>query len=202
MIRINLLPHREEKRRARRQQFYAVGGLIAVLVGVIWFLGYTVINRYISAQEQQNLFLKTQVAEIDKDIAEIRRLREQTESLLSRKRIIESLQANRTETVYLFNELAHQVPDGVYLKTLKQTAEKIQLTGYAQTNSRVSILMRNLESSPLLEKPDLMEIKAVTLGNRRVSEFNMNVQIKHQSSVDSGKAAGKGTASVDKGKQS
>ena len=184
MIRINLLPHREEKRHMRRQQFYALGGLIALLAVVIWLFGYSVIDRYINAQEQQNIFLKAEIVALDKEIEEIKRLKEQTDSLLSRKRIIESLQADRTETVHLFNELARQVPEGVYIKTLKQTGQKINLTGYAQSNSRISTLMRNLEASPLLERPDLIEIKAVTIGNRRISEFNMNVLITRQNKTD------------------
>ena len=197
MIRINLLPHREEKRRARRQQFYAMSGLIAVLAGLIWFLGYGIINRYIGAQQEQNDFLNKEIVSLDKDIDEIKGLKEQTDSLLSRKRIIESLQANRTETVRLFNELARQVPEGVYLKTLKQTGGKIDLTGYAQSNSRISTLMRNLESSPLLEKPNLIEIQAVKVNNLRVSEFNMTVLITPQ--VTENEVRPKGT--VTKGKK-
>ena len=185
MIRINLLPHREEKRAARRQQFYAVGGLMAVLAGMIWFLGYTIIGQYISIQEQQNNFLKHETVALDKDIEEIKRLKEQTDSLLSRKGIIEALQANRSETVHLFNELAKQVPEGVNLKTVKQTGGKINLTGFATSNSRVSVLMRNLEASPLLEKPDLVEIKAVMVNNRRLNEFNLNVAITRQTSDSS-----------------
>ena len=199
MIRINLLPHREEKRIARRQQFYAVGGLMAVLAGLIWFLGYSIISQYISIQEEQNAFLKREIVALDKDIEEIKRLKEQTDSLLSRKGIIESLQANRSETVHLFNELAKQVPEGVYLKSLKQTGAKINLTGYAHSNSRVSVLMRNLEASPLLERPDLVEIKAVQINNRRLNEFNLNVLITRQTTEDGkGKAAapGKGAAPV------
>ncbi len=184
MIRINLLPHREEKRRMRRQQFYALSGLIALLAGVTWVFGYSVIDRYIKAQEEQNIFLKKEIVSLDKEIDEIKHLKEQTDSLLSRKRIIESLQADRTETVHLFNELARQVPEGVYLKTLKQTGQKISLTGYAQSNSRISTLMRNLEGSPLLERPDLIEIKAVTVNNRRISEFSMNVLIARQNKAD------------------
>ena len=199
MIRINLLPHREEKRSERRQQFYAVAGLITVLAGLIWFLGYSLINSTLGDQEGQNLFLRKQIADLDKEIDEIKRLSEQTDSLLSRKRIIESLQANRTETVYLFNELARQVPEGVYLKSLKQTGQKISLLGYAQSNSRVSTLMRNLEASPLLEKPDLVEIKAVTVNNRRISEFNMNIQIRRNTGEDVGKP--KGVALPEKGKK-
>lgn len=198
MIRINLLPHREEKRRVRRQQFYALIGMISLLAGVTWVFGYSVIDRYINAQEEQNAFLKTEIASLDKEIDEIKRLKEQTDSLLSRKRVIESLQADRTETVHLFNELARQVPEGVYLKTLKQTGQKINLTGYAQSNSRISTLMRNLEASPLLELPDLVEIKAVTLNNRRISEFNMNVLITRQTKADADAAAAKGSAAPGK----
>lgn len=201
MIRINLLPHREEKRRARRRQFYAMGGLIAVLAGLIWFFGYGIIDRYISVQEEQNAFLKKEIASLDKEIDEIKRLKEQTDSLLSRKRVIESLQANRTETVSLFNELARQVPEGVYLKTLKQTGPKINLTGYAQSNSRISALMRNLEASPLLERPDLIEIKAVSVNNRRISEFNMNVLITRQTKEDEKTLATKDSVAQGKERQ-
>ena len=204
MIRINLLPHREEKRIARRQQFYAVGGLMAVLAGLIWFLGYSIIAQYIGFQEEQNAFLKREIVALDKDIEEIKRLKEQTDSLLSRKGIIESLQANRAETVHLFNELAKQMPEGIYLKSLKQTGPKINLAGYAFSNSRVSTLMRNLEASPLLERPDLVEIKAVQVGSRRLNEFSLNVLITRQTS-DEGKKAGKagavGKAAAGKEKQ-
>lgn len=184
MIRINLLPWREERRKARRQQFFALAGVIAVAAIVIWFLGYGAINGYIGAQDGKNAFLKSEIALLDKDIAEIQRLKEQTDSLLSRKRIIESLQANRTETVHLFNELVREVPEGVYLRSIKQAGNKVNLVGYAQSNARVSTLMRNLEASPVTERPDLVEIKAATVGNRRMSEFNLNVTISRQTTDD------------------
>ena len=194
MIRVNLLPHREEKRKARREQFYAISGLIVVLDGLIWFLGYGIINGYIGTQDNKNAFLKTQIANLDKDIEEIKRLKEQTDSLLSRKRVIEALQANRAETVHLFNEMARQVPEGVYLKSIKQNKEQINITGYAQANSRVSTLMRNLEASPLLERPDLVEIKAETVAKRRLNEFSLNVFITRQTTEDEKK--GKGAAAA------
>lgn len=189
MIRINLLPWREERRKARRQQFFAFAGVIAAAAAVIWFMGYGAINGYLGAQEGKNAFLKSEIAALDKEIAEIKRLREQTDSLLSRKRVIESLQANRTETVHLFNELARQVPEGVYLKSIKQAGDKIGLVGYAQSNARVSSLMRNLEASPVMERPDLLEIKSAAVGNRRMSEFNLNVFITRQTTDDSKKGA-------------
>lgn len=187
MIRINLLPWREERRKARRQQFFAFAGVIAAVAGVIWFMGYGAINGYVSAQDGKNTFLKTEIAALDKEIEEIKRLKEQTDSLLSRKRVIESLQANRTETVHLFNELARQVPEGVYLKSIKQAGDKVNLIGYAQSNARVSSLMRNLEASPVMERPDLAEIKSAAVGNRRLSEFNLNVYITRQTTDDDGK---------------
>ncbi len=190
MIRINLLPHREEKRKARREQFYALGGLMLVLGGVIWFLGFTVINGYISSQESKNTFLKSEIAVLDKQIDEIKKLKEQTEALLARKQVIESLQANRAETVYLFNELARQVPAGIYLRSVKQAGQKITLAGYAQSNARVSTLMRNLDESPLLEMPQLVEIKAVTIDRRRLGEFSLNVSFTRQTAEDSKKPRG------------
>ncbi|MDP2808607.1 MAG: PilN domain-containing protein [Rhodocyclaceae bacterium] len=184
MIRINLLPHREEKRRARREQFYALGGLVTVLAGVIWFLGFTLINGHIDGQDAKNSFLKKEIDLLDKDIDEIKKLKEQTDALLSRKGVIESLQANRTETVHFFNELARRVPNGVYLRTVKQKGQQISLTGYAQSSARVSALMRNLDDSPVMERPDLVEIKAATIDRRRLSEFSLNVQFARQTTDD------------------
>lgn len=177
MIRINLLPHREEKRKAQRQQFFALSGLIAVLAILIVVMVHGVIAGYISQQERKNEFLKKEIAALDKEIDEIKRLKEQTNAMLSRKGVIESLQDSRAETVRLYNELARQVPSGIYLKSLKQAGNRVGIVGHAQSNARVSTLMRNLEASPLLERPDLVEIKAVSLGNRRYAEFNLNVFI-------------------------
>lgn len=177
MIRINLLPHREEKRKARRQQFYALTGLALVLGGLIVALGNGIISGYVSAQDEKNAFLKTEIAALDKSIDEIKRLREQTDALLQRKRVIESLQGNRSEAVGLFNELAKNVPEGVYIKKVSQQANKINLVGYAQSNARVSSLMRNLESSPLLERPTLIEIKGATVDKRRMNEFSLDLFI-------------------------
>jgi type IV pilus assembly protein PilN len=187
VIRINLLPHREEKRKARREQFYALGALILALGGVIWFLGFTVINGYISGQEGKNSFLKSEIASLDKQIDEIKKLKEQTDALLARKQVIESLQANRAETVYLFNELARQVPAGIYLRSVKQSGQKVALAGFAQSSARVSTLMRNLDESPLLERPELIEIKSATVDRRRLSEFSLNVFLTQQTAGDSKK---------------
>lgn len=192
MIRINLLPHREEKRKALRQQFFALAGLVAVLAGVVWFVGFSYINQQIDAQSEKNEFLKKEVAILDKEIEEIKKLKEQTDSLLARKQIIESLQANRSETVHLFNELAKRLPAGIYLNSIKQEAQKITLIGYAQSSARVSTLMHNLDESPVLERPVLVEIKAAQVAKRRMNEFTLIIHFTRQTSdADSkGKAGG------------
>ena len=187
MIRINLLPHREAKRRARRQQFYALLGMVAGLAGVIWFLGFTLISTEISAQAEKNEFLKREVASLDKEIAEIKKLKEQTDSLLARKRVIEALQANRTETVHLFNELVRQVPEGIYFKTIKQTGSTILVSGYAQSNARINTLMNNFNDSPLLENSALIETKAEAVSGRRLNAFSVSVSITRQSTDDAKK---------------
>ena len=189
MIRINLLPHREAKRKARRQQFYALLGMASLLAGLIWFLGFSIISTEIGAQAQKNEFLKHEIAALDKEIAEIKKLKEQTDSLLARKRIIEALQANRTETVHLFNEVAKQVPEGIYLKSIKQKAQGLVVEGYAQSNARINTLMNNFNDSPLLENSRLIETKADVIGNRRLNAFSINVAITRQITEDTGKKA-------------
>jgi type IV pilus assembly protein PilN len=144
---------------------------------VVWGLGYMFISGLISSQEDTNRFLKSEIADLDSQIGEINKLRNETEALLARKQVIESLQANRAETVYLFNELAKRVPAGVYLRSIKQTGSTVTLAGYAQSSARVSALMRNLDESPLLERPTLGEIKAVIVNKRPLAEFSMNIFI-------------------------
>ena len=187
MIRINLLPHREEKRKAKRQQFYVLIGLVSVLAGLVVFLGYTLIAGYITDQEDRNAFLKKEIVELDKQIDEIKLLKEKTQALLARKQIIEALQQDRAEPVYLLSELAKQMPSGVYLRTIKQEGQKVSITGFAQSNARVSALMRNVEASPWLEKPVLLEIKATITDKRRLSEFSMVVFVKRAAAVAAGK---------------
>ena len=191
MIRINLLPHREEAKKAKREQFYVLTGLVSVLAALIVFAIYTLIDGQINAQAGNNDFLKKEIAVLDKQLDQIKRLKEQTQALLARKQVIENLQRDRGETVYLLSEMVKQVPEGVYIRTLKQDGLKVSLTGYAQSNARVSALMRNIEASPWLENPQLVEVKAGVLNGRRINEFSMNfilTRIKPDD-VKSGKAA-------------
>lgn len=184
MIRINLLPHREEKRKARRQQFYSLLGTVSVLAGLVVFLVYSIISGYISAQQSRNDYLKKEITVLDKEIDQIKRLKEQAQALLARKQIIESLQRDRAEAVRLLAELVKQMPEGVYVRSIKQDGTRVAMSGYAQSNARVSTLMRNIESSPWLEKPQLIEIKAVTVDKRRLNEFNMNAFLKRDAEQD------------------
>lgn len=189
MIRINLLPHREQKRRERRQQFYVLSGS-AVLAGLaIGVLVHSAITGYVERQERRNAFLTAEIGKLDEQIAEIKRLREQIDALVARKQVIEALQTTRAQPVHLLNEVARRAPAGVYLRSLKQTGAKIALQGYAQSNARVSDLMRNLEESPFLEQAGLVEVKAATLNDRRVSDFTLNIHIEPPKAIEEGKEA-------------
>ncbi len=198
MIRINLLPYREEARKARRKQFFSLVAMVAILGGLVVLLGYTAIEGAINRQEGRNAFLKKEVVALDKQIDEIKRLKEQTAALLARKQIIESLQRDRSETVYLLSEMIKQVPEGIYLKSLRQEGARINLIGYAQSNARVSTLMRNMESSQWLETPQLVSIKAVTISNRRLNEFVLNVNLKRSKVEEPAKTAKAATGNKEK----
>ncbi len=190
MIRINLLPHREAARRLRRLRFRALAASMLIAGGLIALAAHSFNANRIERQQSDNAFLKSEIAKLDKDIAEIRRLREQTQALLARKQVIELLQSHRAETVYVFNELARAMPEGAYLKSLKQKDLTLNLAGYAQSNARVSTLMRNLDSSPVLASPQLVEIKAGDINKRRVAEFNLNISVKRTAPVDEKTALG------------
>lgn len=205
MILINLLPHREEKRRQRKRAFFAGLGL-AALVGLgvagVWF---TVLQQMTAAQVSRNDFLKAEIARLDAQVKDIATLRAEIEALKARQKSVEDLQTDRNTPVYLLDELARQTPEGVYLNTIKQTGQVVAVVGVAQTNERVSEFLRNVSNSTWLERPDLVEIKAANITTagreqRRLYEFSMRVTLKRpQVSVDpaavpaSGAAAKKAT---------
>jgi len=192
-VRINLLPHREERRKRARTHFAVLAGLTAALGLVIVGAVHIFYAGQVSTQQERNQFLKNEISKLDKDIAEIKKLKEEIQALLARKQVIETLQADRSQTVHLLDELVRQVPEGVYLNSVKQRGLRVALSGYAQSNARVSTLMRNIEASPWLEKPDLIEIRAGTVDKRRVSVFNLNLSLKRptqEESKDKGPAKG------------
>lgn len=195
--KINLLPHREERRKRARVHFAVMGGMTAVLGIVIVGAGWLVLSQRISAQDDRNRFLKGEIAKLDKEIDEIKEVKDKIAALLARKQVIETLQTDRVQTVYLLDELVRQMPEGVFLKSVRQRGAGVELVGYAQSNARVSTLMRNIESSPWLASPNLVEIKAVNLGKMRISEFNLRLQLKRpkvEAVKDSAKDAAKPAA--------
>jgi type IV pilus assembly protein PilN len=183
MIRINLLPHREAKRKQKQTAFIAMlvlGGLLGV--AVVLLVGGWNASR-IAIQEQRNAALSTENAELDQKIKDIATLKEEINALKSRQQAVEDLQGDRNQPVYLFDELVRQTPEGVYLKSFEQNGQRVVLNGYAQSQERVAELLRNLSgNSPWLERPDLTEVKAATLTQnkvvRKAVEFTLAVAIK------------------------
>jgi type IV pilus assembly protein PilN len=191
MIRINLLPHRELARAARRRQFSILLG-IAVAAGVIAVvLGHSLIAARQSAQEARNAFLEQEIAKLDSQIGEIKKIREQTQALLERKQVVETLQSNRTEVVHLFDQMIRLLPDGLYLKSFKQAGDLVTISGLTQSSARVSTLMRNLDDSPWFESANLVEIKAATVNNLRANEFVLTVKQTRQQADDANDKGGK-----------
>ncbi len=180
MIRVNLLPHRAEKRKARQVQFIAFSVISLVLAAVVVGFVHVAISGQISYQERRNQYLKEEIAVLDKQIEEIKKLREQTAALLSRKMVVEGLQSTRSDVVHLLDQMLRILPEGVYWKTLKQTGNKIDLVGYAQSNARISTLMRAIEDSPRLESPILVVIQATTADKMRMNEFTLNFNLSKQ----------------------
>jgi type IV pilus assembly protein PilN len=176
--RINLLPHRAERRARAKKHFALVAGLAAALGLVIVLAVHITYADLISNQDGRNQFLKSEIGKLDKEIAEIDKLKDEIAALLARKQIIETLQADRAQTVHLLDELVKQMPEGVFLRSISQKGMRVQLLGYAQSNARVSTLMRNIEASRWLGDPELIEVKAAALDKRRVSEFTLFVSLK------------------------
>jgi len=176
--RVNLLPHRTERRNRAKRHFAIVSAGTAVVGLLIVGLVHSYYAEQISNQEGRNQFLKSEIGKLDKEIAEINKLKDEIQALLARKQIIETLQADRAQTVHLLDELVKQMPEGVFLKSITQKGMRVQLVGYAQSNARVSTLMRNVEASRWLGDPELIEVKSAALDKRRISEFTMFVSLK------------------------
>ena len=182
-MRINLLPHREQKRLARQRQFVMLSIMLAVFaVGIVGLVHAFLANR-IDNQNSRNSLLRSENAKLDAQIKEIDKLRDQIQQVLARKQVVETLQANRNEAVHLLDQLVRQLPEGIYLRSVKQVDKKVTIVGYAQSNARVSTLMRNVEGSPWLERPELVEIKlgpatGPARDGPRLNEFTLNFQIR------------------------
>jgi type IV pilus assembly protein PilN len=209
VILINLLPHREEKRAARKRAYFAglAAAFCAGLVAVgLWF---AVLSQMKSSQQERNAYLGSEIKKLEAEIKDIANLRAEIDALKARQKAVEDLQADRNVPVHLLNELVKQTPEGVYLTNIKQAGQTVTVTGVAQTNERVSEFLRNsLYSSTWLERPELIEIKAVaatatqgrTSTASRLFDFSMRVSIKRpQAPADAASApGGKAPASVAK----
>lgn len=192
MIRINLLPHRELRRKRQQQHFFIMLGAVAAFGIAIWFVvSYVYLAGELSNQQARNKYLQDEIVKLDKQIAEINKLKEQTAALLERKRVVEELQVNRSEVVHLLDQLVRQLPDGLYLRSVKQTGTRVTINGFTQSQARVSTLMRNLESSPFLEGPGLVEVKAAQVGGTRSNEFTLIINISRPKPEAGGKPAPK-----------
>ncbi len=204
MILINLLPHREEKRKLRKQAFFVGLGLSVVAGAVIVALWYAVQLRMMATQQTRNEILTAAIHKLDDEIKDVSALKAEIDSLKARQRAVEDLQTDRNMPVYLLNELVAQTPEGIYLTSIHQNGQSVTVAGMAQTNERVSEFLRNTNSrSKWLEHPELVEIKAATPGkdgrdNKRLFDFSMRVSLKRPGEVStaaSGASAPAGAAS-------
>lgn len=180
MMRINLLPHRQIKRAERQRQFGLMGLMAAVAAGAVVFMGWTYLGAQKESQLERNGRLEKAIASLDKEIADIRNLKDQINNVLERKQIVENLQTNRSQAVVILDELTRQLPEGLYLKSIKQQGNLITLTGVADTNARVATLVRNLSVSNWMELPNLVEIKSFAVNGIKQNEFTLTVSLKVQ----------------------
>ena len=192
-VRLNLLPHREQRRVRLRRQFwvFVAGSLALALLVAVTVHG--VLDTMIDKQAARNAFLKAEVARVDKQIEAVKRMREDIDALIARKKIIEALQTDRGQSVALLDELVRRMPEGVYLRSVRQEGRRVSLVGVAQTNARISSLMRNLEDSGIFENPVLVEAKTIERADRRLAEFSMITSLRvERSTVTPPAAAAKG----------
>lgn len=190
MILINLLPHREEKRKLRKQAFFVGLGLSFVAGAVLVAMGYAIQQQLISAQQARNEFLRSEIHKLEEDIKDVSGLKAEIESLKARQKAVEDLQIDRNMPVHLLNELVSQTPEGIYLKSIKQDGQTVMVSGIAQTNERVSEFLRNTAyKSEWLEKPELQEIKASAQQTKdarepkRLFDFSIRLSLKRPQDV-------------------
>lgn len=207
MILINLLPHREEKRRLRKQAFFVGLGLSAVAGGVVVALWYGVQMRMIATQQTRNEILTSAIQKLDEEIKDVSALKAEIDSLKARQRAVEDLQTDRNMPVYLLNELVAQTPEGIYLTSIHQNGQSVTVAGMAQTNERVSEFLRNTNNrSKWLEHPELVEIKAAAQGkdkdardSKRLFDFSMRVSLKRPGEVTSAASGASAPAAAASG---
>jgi type IV pilus assembly protein PilN len=190
MAKINLLPWRAERRKARQKDFYGMLGLAALAGVLVSFLIISFYNGRIGSQNSRNQFLRDEIAKVDGQITEIDELDKKKGRLLARKEVIEQLQANRSQMVHLFDSLVRTIPDGVTLSAIQQEGDILTLSGRSQSNARVSTYMRTLENSGWMSKPDLNIIEAKAGNPGLPYEFNLKVKLVNPNAPTEGEEAG------------
>lgn len=178
MVRINLLPHRQVKRAEKQRQFGLMALATVALASTLVFMGWSIINAKKEAQDDRNRRLDEAIVKLDNEIKDIKALKDQINSVLERKQIVENLQTNRSQSVVLMDEIARLLPEGMFIRSIKQQGNAIEIQGVADTNARIATLVRNLTSSNWMESPNLVEIKANTVNNLKQNEFTLNVLLK------------------------
>jgi type IV pilus assembly protein PilN len=184
VILINLLPHREERRKRRKIAFFAGLGVAAVVGLAVVGGWYAIVEQLKSAQQDRNKFLATEIAKLDSEIKDIATLKAEIASLTARQKAVEDLQTDRNIPVYILNELVKQTPEGIYFTAVRQDAQVLNVTGIAQTQERISEFLRNTAySSEWLAKPELIESKATTISGanrdvKRLFDFSMRLTVK------------------------
>ena len=185
MIRVNLLPHRQLKREAKQREFSMMAVFSGIAAAATVFLGSSYINSNIDGQIARNNRLNDEIAKLDKEIADIKDLKDQIRVMLERKQVVENLQTDRSQSVVILDELSRQLPDGMFYKSIKQQGNKITLEGVADTNARVATLVRNVNGSNWLTSPNLVEIKSVAANSTKQNVFTVNVDLKpHQAETE------------------
>ncbi|MCA3129617.1 MAG: PilN domain-containing protein [Betaproteobacteria bacterium] len=184
MIPVNLLPHRAQRRAALQRQFFVLVAMTAGLGLAIVVLVHTYFAGQMDNQRGRNQYLEGEISALDRQIAEIKTLKEQIQAMVERKNVVESLQLNRSEAVRLLDQLVRQIPDGLYLTQVKQTGSRVNVVGYSTSNARVSTFMRNLEASPFLESPTLVVVKEGGGEKQNLSEFTLTVNLTREKSPE------------------
>jgi type IV pilus assembly protein PilN len=182
-IRVNLLPHREARRKRQKNAFYFLTGLSVVAGAALVLLVWSVLEGYLGSQRERNELITHENAKLDIQIKEIASLRQEIDALRARQKAVEDLQSDRNQPVYLLDELTRQTPEGIYLKSIKQEDRKVNVVGWAASNERVSEFLRNLQNNGrYVERPELIEIKLAPQGpqsiQRRLFEFSLNFSMK------------------------
>jgi type IV pilus assembly protein PilN len=176
MPRINLLPHREQARKVRRREFMIGAGGAVVLAIIVSGVGKVVYQTWIDAQIEKNNILKKEIVQLDSEIADIQDLEARKQRLVARMDIIEKLQRKRPEIVHQFDEMVRTVPDGVYLTGIKQNGKKLEIHGVAQSSTRVSTFMRNIDASTWMDNPELQVVEAAKDSSTGGSNFTLTAQ--------------------------